>query len=68
MDARIRGDNSQVSRLGGQISTLNEMLGLRQKALQAQFAKLESTLGGLQSQQSWLTQQINSLPFPAALR
>ena len=68
MDARIQGDNSQVSRLGGQISTLNEMLGLRQKALQAQFAKLESTLGGLQSQQSWLTQQINSLPFPAALR
>jgi flagellar hook-associated protein 2 len=67
LDARLNGDSSEVSDIGSRIDVLNEMLTQRQTALQAQFAKLESTLAGYQSQSSWLTQQINSLPLPASL-
>jgi flagellar hook-associated protein 2 len=64
---RIDGDNSQISDVGDRIDTLNEMLSNRQTALQAQFAALEATLAGYQSQNSWLASQINSLPLPAQL-
>jgi flagellar hook-associated protein 2 len=67
LDARLNGDSSEVSGIGARIDTLNEMLTQRKTVLQAQFAKLESTLAGYQSQSSWLTQQINSLPLPASL-
>jgi flagellar hook-associated protein 2 len=67
MDARIQGDSSEVSDIGNQIDSLNTMLSARQTALQAEFAQLEATLSTYQSQGSWLTQQINSLPLPGSL-
>jgi flagellar hook-associated protein 2 len=62
IDARVQGDNSEVSDLGDQISNLNAILADRQTALQAQFANLEALLSQNQAQSNWLTSQINQLP------
>jgi flagellar hook-associated protein 2 len=37
-------------------------LALRQKTLTDQFTAMETALGTLKDQSSWLTSQINSLP------
>jgi flagellar hook-associated protein 2 len=60
--ARITGDNSQISSLGNQISTMQSALADKQKFLVQQFAQLEAALSSNQSQSSWLTSQIASLP------
>jgi flagellar hook-associated protein 2 len=62
LDARIQGDNSEISDLGDQIGNLNAIIADRQTALQAQFANLEALLSQNQAQSSWLAGQINSLP------
>jgi flagellar hook-associated protein 2 len=62
LDARIQGDNTQISLLGNKISSLTQMLAVRQQALKAQFAKLEATLSQSQAQGSWLASQITALP------
>ncbi len=61
LDARINGDGTEISSLGRRISTLNEFLTERQKALQATYAKLESVLSQNQSQATWLAGQVASL-------
>jgi flagellar hook-associated protein 2 len=61
LDARINGDATQISSLGRRISTLNELLVERQKALQATYAKLESVISQNQSQATWLASQTTSL-------
>jgi len=61
IEARITGDTSQISELGRQMSTLNELLNERQKALQATYAKLEGVISQNQSQASWLASQTTSL-------
>jgi len=67
LDARLQGDSTEESDLGNQIDDLNSALSDRQTALQAEFANLESTMSSYQSEGSWLTQQINSLPTSAEL-
>ena len=67
LDARLQGDSDEVGTIGDQIDNLNRMLSTRQTALQAQFAAMESTLAGLQSQNSWLTGQLSSLLTTAQL-
>jgi flagellar hook-associated protein 2 len=61
LEARINGDGTQISSLGRQIDTLDELLVERQKALQATYAKLEGVLSENQSQATWLAGQITSL-------
>jgi flagellar hook-associated protein 2 len=62
IDARIQGDNSQISALGNQIAVMRAALTDKQNQLVQQFAQLESALSANQSQSSWLTSQIAALP------
>jgi flagellar hook-associated protein 2 len=62
IDARIQGDDQQISDLGNQISAMQAALNDKQSQLVQQFAQLESALSTNQSQASWLTSQIASLP------
>jgi flagellar hook-associated protein 2 len=55
--ARITSDEGQVSEIKIRIATMNEMLAVRQKALQATYAKLEGLINKNSAQASWLTQQ-----------
>lgn len=60
--SRITGDNSQISNLGNQISTMQSALTDKQNFLVQEFAQLEAALSSNQSESSWLTSQIASLP------
>jgi flagellar hook-associated protein 2 len=61
LEARINGDGAQITQLTTQISTMNEMLAQREKALQATYAELESVLSRNSSQSTWLTSQEKQL-------
>lgn len=61
LDARISGDGSEISRLRSRIATMNEMLAVRQKALQATYAQLEGIISRNSSQVSWLAGQSEQL-------
>jgi flagellar hook-associated protein 2 len=62
ISSRITGDNSRISNLGNQISSMQSALTDKQNFLVQEFAQLESALSSNQSQSSWLTSQIASLP------
>jgi flagellar hook-associated protein 2 len=61
LEARISGDSAQTSELTSRIATMNEMLAVRQKALQTEFAAMEQIVAQSKSQSSWLTSQLASL-------
>lgn len=56
------GEDSTATDLTNQISDWDVRLQLQQQTLTDQFNAMETALGTLKSQQSWLTSQINSLP------
>jgi flagellar hook-associated protein 2 len=60
LGGRIEGNSSQINNLTHQISTMNEMLAVRQRALQATYAKLEAVISQNSAQGSWLTSQEKS--------
>jgi flagellar hook-associated protein 2 len=62
IDARVNSDTSQISNLGTQIASMQSALTDKQNFLVQQFAQLEAALSSNQSQSSWLTSQIASLP------
>jgi flagellar hook-associated protein 2 len=55
LEERSQGDGSQVRELTTQITTMNELLAVREKALQATYAQLESVISQNSSQSTWLT-------------
>jgi flagellar hook-associated protein 2 len=61
LGGRIEGDSHQITSLTHQISTMNEMLAVRQRALQATYAKLEGIISQNSAQTSWLVSQEKSL-------
>ncbi len=61
LEARANGDSAQITQLTSQIATMNEMLAVREKALQATYAELESAISRNTSQANWLTSQEASL-------
>jgi flagellar hook-associated protein 2 len=61
LEARISGDSTQTLELGNRIATMNEMLAVRQKALEAEFAAMEKAMSQAQAQSSWLNSQLTSL-------
>jgi flagellar hook-associated protein 2 len=61
LETRINGDSDSVTQLGEHITTMNELLEVRQRSLQEQFASMEAIVSHNQSQAAWLTQQITSL-------
>jgi flagellar hook-associated protein 2 len=60
--ARIGGDNTQISNLGNQISSMQSALTDKQNFLVQEFAQLEAALSSNQSLSSSLTSQLASLP------
>jgi flagellar hook-associated protein 2 len=56
------GQDSRAKDLQKQIDSWDLRLELREKTLSAQFSAMESALGTLQNQASWLSSQISSLP------
>jgi flagellar hook-associated protein 2 len=61
LDTRINGDGTSITQLTAHIATMNEMLEVRQKSLQAQFVAMEQIVSRNQSQQAWLTSQLTAL-------
>ncbi|MGO9762987.1 MAG: flagellar filament capping protein FliD [Solirubrobacteraceae bacterium] len=61
IEGRTTGDGAQITQLTSQISTMNEMLANREKALQATYAKLEAVISKNTAQSDWLTEQTESL-------
>jgi flagellar hook-associated protein 2 len=61
LEARIEGDTTQATEMSRRITTMNEMLAVRQKALESEFIAMEQVVQQNQSQASWLSSQMNSL-------
>jgi len=58
----IQSHNSTISSLNDEISGWDSRLTAKQAALQQQFANLETALGTMKNQSSWLSSQIAGLP------
>jgi flagellar hook-associated protein 2 len=61
LESRINGDGTEISELKLRISTMNEMLAVRQKALEQTYAALEGIISKNSAQSSWLTNQTEQL-------
>ncbi len=61
LEARIEGDTTQTTEMSRRIATMNEMLAVRQKALQSEFTAMESVVQHNQAQASWLSSQMASM-------
>lgn len=59
---QIAGQQTLVADMGDQIANWDVRLALRRESLQRTYSALEVTLSGLQSQSSWLSGQLASLP------
>ncbi len=58
----IQDGNSYISNLNLRVSEWDARLSLKKVALQKQFTNLETALGKMKSQSSWLSAQIDKLP------
>ena len=56
IDSRVDGLNARVRRLGNEESSLEFRLERKEAALRAQYASLDSLIGGLQSTSTFLLQ------------
>ncbi|WP_158867198.1 flagellar filament capping protein FliD [Leifsonia sp. AG29] len=63
---KIKGEQSTVKDLNDQITDWDTRLADRRSTLEKTYANLEVQLQQLQSQSSWLTGQLGSLPTPPA--
>lgn len=61
LESRAKGDAGQITQLSNQINNMNEMLALREKALQRTYAELEAVISQNSAKSAWLTQQSESL-------
>jgi flagellar hook-associated protein 2 len=59
--SRLSADEARTSDLASQISSMNELLAQREKALQATYAALESVISENDAQSSWLASQEKTL-------
>lgn len=60
LSQRIKGQQTTINDLNDQILKWDDRLAQRRSSLMAVYSNLEVQLGRMQSQQSWLTSQINS--------
>ena len=61
LESRANADASQVTQLTSQINNMNEMLAVREKALQRTYAQLEAVISQNSAKSDWLTEQTESL-------
>ncbi len=64
LEARVNGDAAQIAQLNTQISSMNEILLVREKALQETYAHLESVISQNTSVGDWLAKQSETLNVP----
>jgi len=57
LESRANGDAAQITQLTSQINNMNEMLAIRERALQATYAELERVISQNSAQGTFLTQQ-----------
>ncbi len=60
--ASITGAKALATTLGDQVTAWDQRLTVRESALRKQFGDMESRLGALRNQSTWLTGQLASLP------
>lgn len=60
--ARIKGQESTVTRLGDQVMDWDRRLATRRATLEKTYVAMEVQLKALDSQSSWLSAQLSSLP------
>lgn len=60
-DARLKNADAEIKRIGTQMTRMDERLAAKEKRLKAQFAAMESALAASQTQQAWLTGQLDAL-------
>lgn len=61
LDTRVTGDSAEISQLKRRITVMNEMLAVRQKALQLTYSRLEGVISKNSAQSSWLAGQAEQL-------
>ena len=61
MEARLTGDTAQTTELSARITNMNEMLAIRQKTLESEFAAMEKVMAQSQAQSAWLSAQLTSM-------
>jgi flagellar hook-associated protein 2 len=66
LESRINGDDTQVREMKQRISTMNEQLAIRQKALEQTYANLEGVMSRNSATGSWLSEQSAQLAANAS--
>jgi len=61
LEARITGESNQVAELKTHIASMNELLAVREKALQQTYAQLEGVISQNTAQSNWLVSQSEGL-------
>jgi flagellar hook-associated protein 2 len=61
LDGRVSSAQTELKGLSDQLRRTDDMLKAKQDRLEAQFAAMETALSQAQSQQSWLTGQLEAL-------
>ena len=67
LEVRINGDTARVREMKERIATMNEMLALRQKALEQTYARLEAVISRNSATGSWLSEQAAQLTANASV-
>jgi flagellar hook-associated protein 2 len=61
LDGRVKNGDKRIKDVDGQLTRANDRIDMQEKRLKAQFAAMESALQSSQTQQTWLTGQLNAL-------
>jgi flagellar hook-associated protein 2 len=61
IETRLTGEGERLTEMSGQITTMNELLAVRQKSLQSEYLAMERAVQESQSLGSWLNGQITAL-------
>jgi len=61
LDTRVSGEGTEIGQLKRRIATMNQMLAVRQKALQQTYSRLEGVISKNSAQSSWLAGQSEQL-------
>ncbi len=61
LETRINGEEAQIREMKLRVSTMSQMLLVRQKALEQTYAQLETIISRNSAQSSWLTTQTKQL-------
>ena len=59
--SRIEGDETEITQIRSRVTTMNDMLSVREKALVKEYAEMDAALARNSTQLSWLTSQSERL-------